>query len=78
MSGVVLFEQSHRGEVWRLEVSDHDARVFLNWRKWWWQDDTLKPTRQGVTIPLGRMRELYEAIGTYLVSAETSGPNNGA
>ncbi|WP_188764174.1 PC4/YdbC family ssDNA-binding protein [Sandarakinorhabdus glacialis] len=68
---VLLFEQPHRGDVWRLEVAHHGGRAFLNWRKWWLSDGILKPTRQGVTMPLGRLADLYEAIGSYL---EPDGP----
>ncbi len=50
MSGAILFEQPYRGDVWRLEIASHDGRTFGNWRKWYREGDTLKPTRQGVTI----------------------------
>ena len=78
MSGAVLFEVMHRGDVWRLEVVHHEGRTFGNWRKWWWDGDTLKPTRQGVTIPLERMSELHAAIGAYLATHASSGPQNGS
>lgn len=62
MSATLLFEQLHRGEVWRLEVAEHQGRTFGNWRKWYWADGELKPTRQGVTFPVERLAELGEAI----------------
>jgi hypothetical protein len=74
MSGVVLFEQRHRGDVWRLEVAAHEGRTFGNWRKWWWDGDTLKPSKQGATIPLERLGELHAAIGAYLDGNALSGP----
>jgi hypothetical protein len=68
MSRAVLFEQLYRGDVWRLEVAEHQGRTFGNWRKWYWDGDDLKPTREGVTIPLPRLAELHAAIGAYLAS----------
>jgi hypothetical protein len=78
MTGAVLFEALHRGDVWRLEVTSHEGRTFGNWRKWWRDGETLKPTRQGVTIPLERMAELHAAIGAYLAMNAPHGPENGS
>ena len=75
MSGAVLFEQPYRGDVWRLEIASHDGRTFGNWRKWYREGDTLKPTRQGVTIPLERLAELYAALGAYIAGEGPEGPN---
>jgi hypothetical protein len=44
----ILFEQPYRGDLWRLEVATHEGRTFGNWRKWYRDGDTLRPTRQGV------------------------------
>ena len=66
---VLLFEQVHRGDVWRLEVCEHEGRIFANWRKWYWDGDTLRPTRQGVTLPVPRLADLHEALGVYLASS---------
>lgn len=65
MSGAMLFEQPYRGDVWRLEVASHDGRTFGNWRKWYRDGDTLKPSREGCTIPLERLGELETALGAY-------------
>lgn len=73
MSGGVLFEQSYRGDVWRLEVASHDGRTFGNWRKWYRDGDALKPTRQGVTIPLERFAELEAALARYRLASAPSG-----
>ena len=62
MIGGLLFEQTHRGQVWRLEITSHDGRTFGNWRKWYWSGDTLKPTREGCTVPLERLPELETAL----------------
>ena len=78
MSGEVLFEQTYRGDVWRLEVTNHEGRTFGNWRKWYRSGDTWQPTRQGVTIPLERMSELHAAIGAYLASDALHGAENRA
>jgi hypothetical protein len=64
----VLFDQPHRGDVWRLEVVTHQGRTFGNWRKWYRSGDDVKPTRQGVTIPLERLPELHAALSDYLAS----------
>ena len=66
MNPAILFEQSYQGNVWRLEVASHGGRTFLNWRKWYWSGDTLKPSREGATIPLERLPELAAALVAYL------------
>ena len=68
MSSDILFEQPSRGDVWRLEVSHYQGRDFGNWRKWYQDGDTLKPTRQGVTIPLERLPDLAETLASYLAA----------
>ena len=62
----ILFEQPYRGDLWRLEVATHEGRTFGNWRKWYRDGDTLKPTRQGVTFPVERLDELQAALTDYL------------
>lgn len=74
MSDALLFEVTHRGDRWRLEVSSHQGRTFLNRRKWWSDGGNWKPTRQGVTIPLERMRELHAAIGAYIALSAPTEP----
>jgi len=61
MTGALLFELAKGGDIWRLEVVEYQGRTFGNWRKWWRDGDTLKPTKQGVTIPLERLSELHAA-----------------
>ena len=73
MSGAILFEQPYRGDVWRLEIASHDGRTFGNWRKWYREGDTLKPTRQGVTIPLERLSELHAALTAHLAGKAPDG-----
>ncbi|PSO13631.1 hypothetical protein C7E20_00970 [Sphingobium sp. AEW4] len=73
-ANAVLFDQLYRGDVWRLEIAAHEGRRFGNWRKWFWKDGELQPTRQGVTIPLDRMTELHSAIGAYLSSQGAADP----
>ena len=68
----ILFEQPYRGDVWRLEVAEHDGRTFGNWRKWYRDGEILKPTRQGVTIPLDRLAELGENVAGYFASQPPS------
>ena len=74
MKEAILFEQPYRGDVWRLEIANHDGRTFGNWRKWYREGDTLKPTRQGVTIPLERLSELHEALTAHLAGEAPQGP----
>ena len=69
----VLFEQPYRGDVWRLEVAEHDGRTFGNWRKWYRDGEMWKPTRQGVTIPLDRLFKLGDSIAGYFASHSTTG-----
>lgn len=68
MAGEVLFEQDYRGNVWRFEITHHKGSWFLNVRKWYEDrdDGTLRPTREGVTVPLARLRELQNALRDYL------------
>lgn len=74
MSAAPLFEQPYRGDVWRLEVTSHDGRTFGNWRKWYWAgNETLKPTREGCTIPLERLPELEAALKAWRESKGPSG-----
>lgn len=58
MSGQVLFEHQHRGELWRLEVVTHNGRTFGNWRKWYRAEGDWRPTKQGCTLPLEALREI--------------------
>ena len=65
MSGTVLFEQRYRGDLWRLEIAQHDGRTFANWRKWYDREGTWKPSRQGCTFPLDRLRDLADTLAEY-------------
>ena len=65
----VLFEQTYRGDVWRLEVATHKGRTFGNWRKWYRDGDAFKPTKQGVTIPVERLGDLQSALSDYLANS---------
>lgn len=65
----VLFEQAYRGDMWRLEVATHNGRTFGNWRKWYRDGETLRPTKQGVTFPVERLDELQSALAEYLAGS---------
>ena len=65
----VLFEQAYRGDLWRLEVATHNGRTFGNWRKWYRDGETLRPTKQGVTFPVERLDELQSALADYLAGS---------
>jgi len=73
MIPAILFDQPYRGDVWRLEVATHGGRTFLNWRKWYWSGDTLKPSKLGATIPLERLPELAAALEAYLALNASDG-----
>lgn len=73
MSDVILFEQPHRGDVWRLEIVTYDGRTFGNWRKWYRDGDALKPSRQGCTMALERIAELHGSLGAYLAGDAPEG-----
>lgn len=62
MSGPILFEQKHRGHVWRLEVNTYKGKTFGNWRKWYADGDGWKPTREGCTVPLERLPDLMASL----------------
>ena len=68
MSDIVIFEHSHRGEPWRLVVSEYQGRRFANFRKWYWSADDLKPAREGCTFPLKRLADLRDAIDDFLTA----------
>lgn len=68
----ILFEQPYRGDVWRLEVAEYDGRTFGNWRKWYRDAGVLKPTRQGVTIPLDALADLGKQVTAYFTERQAS------
>lgn len=76
MTGAVLFEFAYHGDVWRLEVSEHKGGTFAQFRKWWRDGDTLKPSRQRNTIPLGRFPAPFVAIEAYLAAEAPYGPKS--
>jgi hypothetical protein len=72
MSGPVLFDVSYRGDLWRLELATHDGRTFGNWRKWYWDGDTLRPTREGCTFAPERLVELEASLAAWRTGKEPS------
>ena len=76
MSGAVLFEHDYQGSRWRLQVTPYNGRTFAQWRRWYFDGDTLKPTREGCTIPLERLPELMAAVESWLSMNASSGPGN--
>ena len=61
----MLFEQMHRGDLWRLEVSTFKGRTFANWRKWYDKAGEWKPTKEGFTMPLEGLGELTASLLAY-------------
>ena len=72
----VLFEVRARDGVWRLNVDTHNGRTFANWRKWWRDGETLRPTKQGVTFPLARIGELAGVLDGWARANAPYGPEN--
>ncbi len=66
MSALTLLSIPHRGDTVLVQISELDGKRFANFRKWYGESDNLKPTKQGVTIPLEALPELYAALGAYL------------
>jgi hypothetical protein len=65
--GEVLFEQDYRGYVWRLSINNHNGHSYVDFRKWYYDDTAaLKPTRDGVAIPVRRLPEMAGNIDLYL------------
>ena len=66
MSAVTLLSVPQRGDTVLVQINEHGGKTFANIRKWYSDGDALKPTRQGVTIPLEALPELHKALGAYL------------
>lgn len=66
MTGRTLLTLPQRGDTVLVQISEHGGKTFANFRKWYSDGDSLKPTRQGVTIPLESLPELHQALGAYL------------
>ena len=62
MSGGVLFEHEHRGNLWRLEVVTWNRRTFANWRKYYTVKGQWMPTREGFTMPLDDLGKLTASL----------------
>lgn len=62
MSGRVLFEHRHRGNLWRLQVATFRGRSFVDWRKWYLAGADWKASRDGFTMPLEALGELTRAL----------------
>ena len=63
MTTRTLLTLPQRGDTVLVQISEHGGKTFANFRKWYSDGDTLKPTRQGVTIPLEALPRLHEATG---------------
>lgn len=72
MTGRTLLTLPQRGDTVLVQISEHGGKTFANFRKWYLDGDSLKPTRQGVTIPLESLPELHEALGAYLADTASS------
>jgi hypothetical protein len=73
MTGYTLLSLRQRGDTVLVQISEHGGKTFANFRKWYLDGDILKPTRQGVTIPLESLPELHKSIGAYLAETAPAG-----
>ena len=69
MSALTLLTVPQRGDIVLVQINEHGGKIFGNFRKWYSEGDVLKPTRQGVTIPLEALPDLHKALGAYLAGA---------
>ncbi len=75
MSGPVLFEHAKRGGAMvRVTIADYGGSRFLDFREWVDREGNPLATRKGVTMPLGAMRGLGEALIAASRSSDSSGP----
>jgi hypothetical protein len=72
MSAHTLLSVPHRGDTVLVQINEYNGKTFANFRKWYSNGDTLKPTREGVTIPLEALPELHIALGAYLAAMDTA------
>lgn len=70
MSALTLLSAPQRGDTVLVQINEHNGKTFGNFRKWYPDGGVLKPTRQGVTIPLELLPELHKALGAYLAGVD--------
>jgi hypothetical protein len=70
MNAQTLLSFPQRGDMVLVQINQHNGQTFANFRKWYPDGKTLKPTRQGVTIPLRALPELHKALGAYLATID--------
>jgi hypothetical protein len=76
MSGRVLFEHQHRGELIRLEIASYKGGTFGNLRRWYWSkgDGDWRPTGKGCTVPLEALPALSDSLAAYCATQAPDGP----
>jgi hypothetical protein len=70
MISQTLLSFPQRGDTVLVQINKHKGQTFANFRKWYPDGKALKPTRQGVTIPLHALPELHKALGAYLATID--------
>ena len=70
MNSQTLLSCPQRGDTVLVQINQHKGQTFANFRKWYPDGKALKPTRQGVTIPLHALPELHKALGAYLATID--------
>ncbi|NTZ43332.1 hypothetical protein G7A66_09595 [Altererythrobacter sp. SALINAS58] len=76
-SGNILFEQTYKGDNWRLKISTCQGWQRGNWRKWHRAKDEWRPSREGCTIPLERLPDQARDLAAYVATIAPSGPEIG-
>ena len=72
MNAQTLLSVPQRGDTVLVQINQHNGKTFANFRKWYLDGDVLKPTRQGVTIPLQALPELHKTLGAYLATIDAT------
>jgi hypothetical protein len=70
MISQTLLSFPQRGDTVLVQINQHKGQTFANFRKWYPDGKALKPTKQGVTIPLHALPELLQALGAYLATID--------
>lgn len=70
MSARTLLSVPHRGDTVLVEINEYNGKTFANFPKWYSEGDKLKPTREGITIPLEALLELHTSLGGYLAAVD--------
>ena len=64
MEEKITIHEKSRGETINVYIGEYAGKKYLHVREWYLdKDQTEKPTKKGVAIPLEKVEALMEAIG---------------